>query len=477
MLSTILFSTFLIFTSAQDCDWGTFFESSNSLCAVSGTEVSCSRLKPGPDSVSLSCRETLKLTGYTSYHCKSGMIYPRVYSSDCVTAEEPPCIPPSGSAANNMQFVRDDLHQFEELSAGTEYHVTCKDGFMFKDGVDSDLVTGRCEYENRRATIKSSKECLPACEVKDNNKLSEQIENLDRITIVYPSNIKKVGEGKVVHAKAQCNNGYSPANETVELVCTTKGVTSANSGYYLQTCKSEDTCLRCNKNCQVPSIDDGDVLARSSEKKTLAPGSYTIKSGEKTAYVQCYGNMNLIGTRYISCSDGAVTSEIPSCSGSAVVCSPPVVNNGFSSPDSSQKTSTTFTVSCSPGYTLGDPQNNEVSCDINNSEAQYSKIPQCHMGCGVPEIKNGEVVDKPQLLSPDSAPYQTDETVQVRCDEKYILQGEGVGRCDVTGWANLPTCLSEDELSELGKVSNKNSASGFTFQIALLMTLTILWLW
>ena len=33
----------------------------------------------------------------------------------------------------------------------------------------------------------------------------------------------QVGDGKVVHAKAQCNNGYSPANETVELVCTTKG--------------------------------------------------------------------------------------------------------------------------------------------------------------------------------------------------------------------------------------------------------------
>ena len=40
-----------------------------------------------------------------------------------------------------MKFVRDDLHQFEELSVGTEYHVTCKDGFMFKDGVDSALVS------------------------------------------------------------------------------------------------------------------------------------------------------------------------------------------------------------------------------------------------------------------------------------------------------------------------------------------------
>ena len=45
-------------------------------------------------------------------------------------------------------------------------------------------------------------------------------------------------------------------------------------------------------------------------------------------------------------------------------------------------------------------------------------------------------------------------------DKVQLSQGEGVGRCDVTGWANLPTCLSEDELSELGKVSNKNSASG-----------------
>ena len=69
------------------------------------------------------------------------MIYPRVFSSNCVTAEELPCIPPSGSAANNMMFVRDDVHQFEELSVGTEYHVTCKDGFMFRDGVDSALVS------------------------------------------------------------------------------------------------------------------------------------------------------------------------------------------------------------------------------------------------------------------------------------------------------------------------------------------------
>ena len=26
----------------------------------------------------------------------------------------------------------------------------------------------------------------------------------------------------------------------------------------------------------------------------------------------------------------------------------------------------------------GDPEDNEVTCDINNSEAQYSEVPQCH---------------------------------------------------------------------------------------------------
>ena len=60
--------------------------------------------------------------------------------------------------------------------------------------------------------------------------------------------------------------------------------------------------------------------------------------------------------------------------------------------------------------------------DLDNPDKYLSLTITLSVGCGVPEIKNGEVVDKPQMLSRDSAPYQTDDTVQVRCNEKYILQ-------------------------------------------------------
>ena len=36
---------------------------------------------------------------------------------------------------------------------------------MFKDGVDSSQVTGRCEYVKQRATITSSSLCLPGSDI------------------------------------------------------------------------------------------------------------------------------------------------------------------------------------------------------------------------------------------------------------------------------------------------------------------------
>lgn len=463
--------------TSQGCQWAQFFKDTTDAesCVIEGVSatVDCKALKPSESgTVNMKCGAGEILTGYTGYTCDQGKIYPASYQSSCVSGDTLTCTPPkSGKFSNYMRFLQDDYHKLDATLQDVEYHVECSEGFMFKDGTDVSLVKGRCTYKNRRATLVSDKECLPGCPIKDVTTLSTNIDNLDRITIIYPTNLTRVGDGAEVFARASCSGPYSSGDRPTPLYCSTVGVLSntADGGYFIESkdCANEGSCLTCNRHCTVPDIEDGDVFDRSgtddSSMKRLEAGSEAILSGNKTAYVKCNEGFNLVGNRYLKCSDGSIISEIPTCSGKGS-CSAPIIENGVSGPDKSSTSSIEYTVSCNDGYTLGDPKENKVQCSVKGS-ASYSTLPVCHMGCSVPKVPNGVILNKPESFSKDMPPFKTGATVEVGCNDGYIPT-TGSNKCDVTGWVELTVCVDENEQ----QVKNENSAAkgvGLTVSVVL----------
>jgi len=184
--------------------------------------VQCSGLPESDGIVKIACSAGMVVAGYKQYSCDDNEIMPRQLASECVSIETDTCREPFGEQQANMRFISDSQHVYDRLpiSANSDlsFHVECEDGYMFSAQAPATVVAKCVAMEKGKSrfhitTQRAQQGCLPACQVRDKDNLPKNIPNLDRVTIVYPSDKKQVGNAAILYAKVHCSTGYSAINK------------------------------------------------------------------------------------------------------------------------------------------------------------------------------------------------------------------------------------------------------------------------
>ncbi|XP_069824067.1 complement factor H-related protein 1-like [Dendropsophus ebraccatus] len=214
----------------------------------------------------------------------------------------------------------------------------------------------------------------------------------------------------------ECNKGYTTINGKVG------GTALCYSGTWQEKLK----CIQIGAPCGPPPVLPFGV--------TIGFSKPSYNSGESVEY-GCSEYFILKGKKIVTCLHG-VWEEAPVCLATTCTAPPPVPNSKLSTEiKASYAPGEKVTYMCDPGYSFGRFTTGEAQCENTN----WIKVPECKQigaQCGPPPVVQfGNTIS----LSKDS--YKSGESVEYKCPEYYVLNGNSVVSCINGVWDDAPVCL------------------------------------
>jgi len=167
--------------------------------------------------------------------------------------------------------------------------------------------------------------------------------------------------------------------------------------------------------CTVPAIANGNTTLASN-------GTYSV---------QCNQGYTLSGVTTLTCVDGDIKEELPSCVKGSSSCSSPTIMNGEAALNDGK-----WNVECNAGFKL----NGTAELECNNKTSQFITLPACledvvAKNCSVPTVAKSVILPNVPI---------TNAMYKVGCVSGYKLIGSNYLTC--AGGVikeKLPTCVPD----------------------------------
>ncbi|XP_077308819.1 complement factor H-related protein 1-like isoform X2 [Lithobates pipiens] len=182
-----------------------------------------------------------------------------------------------------------------------------------------------------------------------------------------------------------------------------------------------EKCSKIGQACgEPPVVQFGDITE-------IKQNSY--RSGSSVTY-KCANYYKLEGKEFITCRDGEWEKE-PVCRGSCVLQQTVMaLNNIYYDKSTEIENGLTIQFECMEGMV----SENDLRATCGNTQINY---PKCSAGrsCPPPKISNA-------ILSPEKQDgYESGSSVDIKCEDIFVLSGHINVKCENGQWDELPQCL------------------------------------
>uniref|UniRef100_H2Y5C7 Sushi domain-containing protein n=1 Tax=Ciona savignyi TaxID=51511 RepID=H2Y5C7_CIOSA len=241
------------------------------------------------------------------------------------------------------------------------------------------------------------------------------------------------------------NGGFSPnqpAYDITEVVTFTCANGFILNGQSQITCEDTGLWSDDEPTCDAITCNRPDEIAFGS--LTTAGESFEI--GETVTYI-CNDGYEIVGQNVLTCTvTGEWSHDEPTCT-RIIQCATPdePLNGGFSPNQPAYDITEVVTFTCADGFILNGQS--QITCE--DTGVWSDDEPTCDpIQCATPgDVSNGS-------FEPDTGPYVVSNTVTYTCSGDYVLEGQAVLTCLVSGeWSHdepqcvAITCNRPDEIS------------------------------
>uniref|UniRef100_H2Y5C8 Sushi domain-containing protein n=1 Tax=Ciona savignyi TaxID=51511 RepID=H2Y5C8_CIOSA len=242
------------------------------------------------------------------------------------------------------------------------------------------------------------------------------------------------------------NGGFSPnqpAYDITEVVTFTCANGFILNGQSQITCEDTGLWSDDEPTCDAITCNRPDEIAFGS--LTTAGESFEI--GETVTYI-CNDGYEIVGQNVLTCTvTGEWSHDEPTCT-RIIQCATPdePLNGGFSPNQPAYDITEVVTFTCADGFILNGQS--QITCE--DTGVWSDDEPTCDpIQCAAPgNVDNGS-------FEPGTGPYSVSDTVTYTCSGNYVLEGQAVLTCQINGdWSHdEPTC-NPIQCATPGDVSN-----------------------